>query len=196
MKKILAIFMMLIIAHPSLWGQESIKKNPTIDSLETLLQTVKAPREKIKIWDQLSRYYQEIDFDQAIGYAHKMLDYAQKEKDDTLWIKAQQAIGYSSIYKGEIEKALSLFQEAIQRSQKIDSPKFIAHGNFSLAFYHYYQGDMNQARALFQKAGQGYEQLAMWRRMAEAHNAVAVTYASQSEFKKALESFQQVLEAN
>lgn len=90
------------------------------------------------------------DYDAAIPYFKKALEYGSSFKDRV--IEANLGLGWSYREKNKIAEALENFRDAARLSDELDSPIFMTNAHSALGRTLFQQGDFPAAEAHFKKA--------------------------------------------
>ena len=187
------LIVIFLLLYPPLKAQESENSYPQIDNLETLLAKASSQKLKAKLWDQLAVAYQEVDFEKTISYVDKIIAYTQKQKNDTLQIKAYQTKGNTLCTKGETKQGIKFLEKSLVISQKIKDIKFITKAHLHLGNQYYNIGENESAQIHCQSALKFAQKLDNQILITQAQECNANMLLAKGEFKKALQEFEKTL---
>jgi hypothetical protein len=115
MKKLLLLLFSLL--PQMVWAQAGKSAFP--DSLQRVLATTKDQLIKLKTLEKLSKYFQPVNLDKAIGYENQGMALAQELKRDSDLCLLKLYAGETFAFKGDFKTSLKLLNEEIDlASQK------------------------------------------------------------------------------
>lgn len=128
-----------------LFGEASIAQNPTLDSLERLLQTASGDAQRLQWLEQMTDLALRTDFKAALGYAKRGLQLAEAAGDNTWQPKFCEMRGHVHANLLELDSAMLFFERAMTGYAAIGDQKGQATTSFKQAWVHKKRNELSQA---------------------------------------------------
>lgn len=123
-----------------------------IKTLRAELEETADPSKKIELYCELSKVYRSSNPRQAIAYGEKAVALALQQNDQRLLAHAYNATGSGHYLLGDIDKAVSMYYNALRIREKIGDPAGLSISYNNIANVHADQGNRREALPLYKKA--------------------------------------------
>ena len=123
-----------------------------LDSLKSSLVNIRNIKAKGNTYNQISDLYYYYNLDSSFYYAQEYLKTAKRAKDSSMIAHAQYNIAYIFDEKGDILKALDLFQQALQKYQILQDTYYVASSYCNIGYMTSYGADQAKGLSYFLEA--------------------------------------------
>ena len=158
-----------------------------VDSLEQALNTATNNTERIDILLQLSKKYRYVDLDKNLQYAQQAKDLAITMHDTASLVQSMNDIGTVYEFQGELDSALSLYNEALTISEKVSDDRATAVSLLHIGGVYKKKSYYTLALEYFLESLKLCEVLGLQQGIAANLGNVGLVYIELSEYEKALE---------
>ena len=186
MKKILFLFFWLPVLSLS-------AQNNNIDSLKTVLRSVRSAEDSTKTLVELCWQYRFINADTARQYGIKALELAQKNGFREHEVQALHNIGITHEAQGNYTLALGLELKALEFRKEMGDESKTANTLNNIGIIHDEQGNYKRALDYYHEARKIYEKINDERKIAMVLVNMAIVLKSQGEYAKVIEYYHEAL---
>ena len=186
MKKILFLFFWLPVLSLS-------AQNNNIDSLKTVLSSVRSAEDSTKTLVELCWQYRFINADTARQYGMKALKLAQKNEFREDEVQALHNIGITHEAQGNYALALEFELKALEFRKEMGDESKTANTLNNLGIIHDEQGNYKRALDYYHEARKIYEKINDERKIAMVLVNMAIVLKSQGEYAKVIEYYHEAL---
>jgi signal transduction histidine kinase len=190
MKKLLLLLFSLL--PQMVWAQAGKSAFP--DSLQRVLATTKDQLIKLKTLEKLSKYFQPVNLDKAIGYENQGMALAQELKRDSDLCLLKLYAGETFAFKGDFKTSLKLLNEEIDLASQKNYKKYKSFGLMDEGLAYEMQGDYAGSLDNFLKCLRFAEQNNDAQTAGICNTNICVIYANQNNFDKTVEYANKVLQ--
>lgn len=193
-----AFVILFIVFAAGLTAQEK-KASPhsvnTIDSLLTVLKTIKDDTLKVNTLSLLSsQYYSVSDYERAIEYAMQQKTLAEKLDDKNGVAQAYNHIGGVHTIQGNPSIALDNFLKGLKIAEENHFKKIAATSYNNIGGVYRTYSDFQKALENHQKALDLYSEIKDKRGIAASYNNIGIAYKKMSDNDKAFENYEKCLQ--
>lgn len=194
---VLFCFMLFLLNMYPLFCNNS---HPVIDSLESILKEDSLGiieldnKEKIDIYNKLSRYYQRIDYIKGQDYGELALQHATDAGYKTGEAHAYTILGNIYIDRGKYEKALKYQLLAIEIRKETNDSLWLGRNLSNIAIIYDYQGEFEMALEYYFKSLRIKEKMNDYAGIAVTLNNIASVYYYLEKYQEALDMHFQAIE--
>lgn len=160
-----------------------------IDSLKTVLSTVKTEKERQTIKMQLAKAFTFQDPKQAIGLATESYEYFNKNNSLSECVNNLNTIGISHAISGDFKASEKAFLERLDKSRELGDSNSVA-GSFS-SLGNLYHSDNRYAKSIacYRKAVNIFKKTGSKEGLATAYGNLGNAYKAQGDYQKALDTY-------
>jgi two-component system, NarL family, sensor kinase len=169
-------------------------QNPVIDSLRKIVQSDAPNEQKLSAYVSLSGRLSQYSFNETIRIAEEGLQIAGSRNDSLAWAELNRNMGVANYFKGEYERAASLFYAAAGLYERRQKAKELANVYNDIAKLYRKSRDLNRALQFYNKAMTLYQQLKDSSGVQMIYNESGVVFEYQGNYKEALRRYQASLQ--
>ena len=160
-----------------------------INSLLKEIPKQKEDTNKVKLLNNLSFDYSNINPDEGIKYGQQAMELATKLdwKKGIVWINNNLGVNYKN--KSDYPKAMAYYNEALKIYEELDDKKDVLPPFGNIAGVYFGQSNYPKALEYFFKALKMAEKMGDKQRIARYTNNIGAVYQSQNDYTKALEYY-------
>ncbi|MFY0482735.1 tetratricopeptide repeat protein [Flavobacterium sp. PLA-1-15] len=164
-----------------------------VDSILSVLPTTKQDTLRVKLLNELSYTYDNIDPESGLKYGHEALQLAKKLKWANGIGMAYKCIGNNYSTKSDFKKALSFYEKSLQSGA---DKKVLSFTILSIGLVYTYQSNYAKAQEYNFQALKMLEEINDQRGIAAVLSNIGIVYKDLKKFPKALEYFDKALVIN
>jgi len=171
------------------WTSYLVAQDGKTSVLKKQIKATTGEKDKIRLYFELGRQFEEIDLDSCLHFLTQSLTIAQKNHDDQSSAKAMSRIGYTYIYHANDEdKALQWLNRAIQLAK----PK---NDYLNLALCYQYLGIISMHQGfgnpydLFDLALNSAIKANDWKEISTCYEVISLYFRTKVDYKKAEEAY-------
>jgi adenylate cyclase len=194
MRKLLLV--LLALAAPVLLSAQAKVGKPLIDSLESVLPTVKEDTTRASLLADISIACYNVDPDKALKYAEDAMTLATKLDWAKGLAKANEALGIAYGGKSEYGKAADYYTKAVELFTKIGDQEGLGKTYSNMGANYETQGEYPKALETYFKGLKIFESTGNQSMIARVNGNIGVVYSDQKDYKKALEYYLRSLAVN
>jgi len=163
------------------------------DSLEQLLTTNITDSSRVKILNDLCRYYTERNKSKALSFGNDALTLAHNNNLQRQTARAKNLIGIIKEEDGDYNGALDLYMQSLSIYKQIADTVGIGHTLSNIGGVYYYLSNYSKAREYFQKGLTLRKKLGDKSDIAGSLNNLGIIYYEQENYPMALEYYDRSL---
>ena len=185
MKQFYLLILFIVVSTNNIFPQQT---NPIIDSLETVLSSVK-DREKIDVLNELAKELRAIAPQNSLEYATEANLLAQSEdyvEGEALAIKNS---GTAYLYMGNLDTAIYLYSVALEKYKSIDDVDGVASSLVNIGNIHSMHREYSLALENYAKSLHYFETLNNLQFVANINRLIGIVYGNLYDYPKALKYF-------
>jgi tetratricopeptide (TPR) repeat protein len=195
-KSLFFIFPILLL------GTGSIKADPVIDSLMSIIKSAKNDTSRIRLYNELSSHFVNSKPDTAIYFAKKALEFIDKSKksnqDVSGFIMSQESDSYTNIgncYKtlADYEKAVDYYKKSLDIRNQNRDMKGVADNYIDIGIIKSLKGNYESAEEYYKKAVEIQNEIKDEPGLAKAYRNIGNVYYYQGETNQSIEYYQKSL---
>lgn len=191
MKKLLLIITVpLFLLTSTIYAQTKL-----IDSLKTVLTTVKTDQDKAKVLGDLTWYYRTISTDSSLKYGNQALELLGTMNDEKALAQQLSDMGAVYLFRGDIETSKSSYLHALRLRKKNKDTLGIAKINANLATIYQQLQKIDSAMIMSLDAMKFFEDRGLIGNALIMKSNIANMYGSIKNYDKAIEYHLEVLTA-
>ena len=193
--KVSILFLVLFFAKTIIFSQE-------LDSLLNIVNNNEtADTVRLQTYEKITSYYYRFDLDSMVYYDSIIINQVKIDEVTDRISKAKlqsksnaiNSIGIATYLKGDVVKALQLFETSLALNKKTKYDKAIASNLNNLAALYNSLGDVKKALNYYMESLKVREILKDQKEIAVSLNNLGTLYASQKEYKIALDYYKRSL---
>lgn len=169
-------------------------QNPVIDSLRKIVQSDASDERKLSAYVSLSGRLSQYSFNETLRIAEEGLELAKSRKDSLAWAELNRNMGIANYFKGEYEKAASLYFAAAGVFERFRKTRELANVYNDIAKLYRKNRDLNRALQFYNKSMTLYQQLKDSSGIQMIYNESGVVFEYQGNYKEALRRYQASLQ--
>ena len=171
----------------------SFSQTKLLDSLKTELKKDLTPKQRAKIFGDLTWYYRAVSTDSSLTYGNRALNLLRTIKDDAMM--AQQLSDMAGVYlfRGEIEKSKSLYLSALLLRRKNKDTLGIAKINANLSVIYQQTDKIDSAMVMSLEAMKFFEEKGIIANALIMKSNIANMYSTIKNYDKAIQYHLEIL---
>lgn len=178
----------LLFIIPLILANRTVAQTVTekLDSLHTTLRTAKVDTNKVLLLCEISMNYYQADPEEGITYGMKALELAKKLRYDYGIIKSHNVIARCYAIRNNYPEALLHFKSALDRAEKMKSPRMVAILSVSLGAVYSDKGEYDKALDYLMTAKRSYEEAGI-DNILSLYNNIGYLHFKQKKYREALQ---------
>jgi len=165
-------------------------QNEKIDSLLMVSETVKDEFQQAKVFLEISKLYETIDFQKGKEFAKKAL----YSENDSIMAEACNQLGRFFFFTSQLDSAKFYFEEAKKHLVKLDDERSVAIINISLGAVELRAGDYNQTIKTLTESLSYFEDNDDELNAAKCYSNISAAFAELGNYPKAIEYNEKALD--
>ena len=185
-------FFYLCISNCLLCYAALCQNTHTVDSLQTVLKTDISVKQRIDIYNQLSKEYA-VDSLKVVNYTTQAVKLAKKINYAIGMADASYRLACFKLYRKNFPEAAKLLDQTLQTAQKSNYKKGLSNAYNGMGDYHKLQGNSLKATEMYEQALEIDTQIGNKIGVARSLNNLGIIYSHQGNYPKATKAYQRAL---
>jgi len=163
-----------------------------VDSVKLIIHTLDN-QQKIKALNDISNYYLNIDYnvDSCLKYSQISLELSRYIKNNYLTSLALRNIGITYYYEQKFDTSITIFQQAINEIEDVDSLQLKSNLYLFIGISYYYKGDFPNALEYWKKDLETNIKANDKELTAQSYMNIGVLYKNMDEYDQAISYYQE-----
>lgn len=189
--RIIGLFLNILWLSPVVFAQV---ENASIFELRQQLETTLNPISKAELYERIISIYMRVDTDSMYYFSEQFNNFAKREDNSLLKLKALYHLGRYHAVKGEGDEAIKYFDEAYASLENSNDPSFQGKVIGMMGYTYYSNGQYDTAIRYYEESLPYFRQAGDQRSIAIAISTIGSIYYQLRDFDAAKTQYLQSLE--